>query len=443
MSARIGSSGMVRAAGRRVVQIALAVGLVLYFAYHLTQFDPARIWLRVPAVDTSIIFDLPRWIFARGDYPARLQAGNTDLLFPYPPPAALVFRALGLCGLRVFIAAWMILMTAGLLITFRSSLAGEDGEMRRAWLALGAASLMLADSPVSWDLRSGNSNLVYLGVVFAAYGLLRRRPGLSGALLGLSISLKLYSVLLLLWLWVNGPKRALHAAGIAIAVLWLMLPVALFGLHGTLKLYAGWREQLRIINGLWVYREMATARYGPPLITLRRAVVILTGRGPDAATTRSLVILLWAVWLAALSWYARRALVGGRVAAPSRAALADWIILLLAPLPFSPWIEPYHTVAIVPGTILCLVFALDWRLENQARIIAAVGALLVFLSIHIIGVPLPIRGLGVLAQLLSLTIVFGLLRPRVERLPLSENVLSHSQDGLPHSMNQREMVPEP
>ncbi len=427
MRVRIDSREILSVAGRPAVKLVLAAGLVLYFTYHLTSFDPARIWLRVPAVDTSIIFDRACEIFARADYPARVQIGNTAALFPYPPSAVLLFRGLGICGLRTFIAAWMILMVTGLLVTFRSSLAGEEEEVRCAWLALGAASLVFADSPVSWDLRAGNSNLVYLGLVLAGYGFLHRRPWLAGALVGLSISLKLYSGLLLVWLLVNGPRRALYAAAIAIVVLWLLLPVTLFGLDGTIKLYTGWREQLRIINGLWVYRVIATARYGPPLITLRRAVISLTGGGPDTATTRSLVLLLWAVWLAALLWYASRALIGGRVVAPSRAALADWTILMLAPLPFSPWIEPYHPVAVVPGTILCLVIALDTQRENQERIIAAVGALSAFLTIHLIGVPLRIRGLGLLAQFLSLLIVFGLLRPRLDRLPRSMD----RRDGVP------------
>jgi hypothetical protein len=39
-----------------------------------------------------------------------------------------------------------------------------------------------------------------------------------------------------------------------------------------------------------------------------------------------------------LIWYAARALRTFAVAAPSRAALADWTVLLVAPLPFSPWL---------------------------------------------------------------------------------------------------------
>lgn len=419
MSVRSYSDAIARVARQPAVKYVIGAGLLLYFIYHLTGLDPARILLRVAAVDTQIIFDRTHEIFARADYPARLQIGNTAAVFPYPPSAVLLFRGLEIFGMRAFIALWTILMVTALLVTFRASLAGEAEELRCAWLVLGAASLMFADSPVSWDLRSGNSNLIYLGLVMAGYGLIHRRPWLAGALVGLSISLKLYSGLLLVWLAFNGPRRTLYAAAIAIVVLWIILPVMFFGPYGSIKLYTGWREQLRIIDGLWVYRIIATNAYGPPLITLRRAVITLTGASPDAATTRSLIFLLWAVWIAALLWYAHRALIGGRVIAPSRAALADWTILMLAPLPFSPWIEPYHAVAVVPGTILCLVLALDNQLGNRERMLAAVGAVLVFLTIHLIGVPLRIRGFGLLAQFLSLLTVFGLLRPRIDRLPRS------------------------
>jgi Glycosyltransferase family 87 len=276
---------------------------------------------------------------------------------------------------------------------------------------------VFVDSPVSWDLRNANSNLVYLGVTLGAYGMLRRRPWLAGALVGLSISLKLYSGLLLVWLLVHGPRRALYAAAITIVLLWLLLPMALFGVDGTIRMYNGWHEQLKIISDPSIYSVLAAQGHGPPLVTLRRAAITLSGAGADAATTRSLLILLWAIWLAALLWYAGRAVIGcERVAAPSRAALADWTILMLAPLPFSPWLEPYHAVPLVPATILCLAMALDERLASRDRSIPLI-ALSVLLAIHLVGVPFQIRGLGLLAQFLVPVIAFGLLRPRLDRLP--------------------------
>jgi Glycosyltransferase family 87 len=410
-------SAISRVLRHRSVKFAIAAGLAIYIVYYLTGFKPNRIRLSSPSIDTWIIFNRGRQIFANGAYPRQSNAVNFNEVFPYPPPAVVLFNALGSFGMRTFIAVWMILMTAGLLVTFRACVAGDDEETKSQWLALAAMALLFCDSPVSWDLRAGNSNLVYIGLVFAAYILLRRRPWFAGALLGLSISLKLYSGLLLLWLLINGPKAVLYAAAIAIVVLWLLMPVAIFGVGRTIGLYAGWREQLRVFGGLGG-PFFAAELDGPPLVTLRRAAVVFTGGHPDAAIVRWLLGLLWAIWLAALAWYALRARNGRRVAAPSRAALADWTVLMLAPLPFSPWLEPYHAVPIVPGTILCLMVALDRRAGVPDHIIAA-AALSALLAMHAVGVPIPIRGLELMGQFLVLVIAFGWLRPRLAADPLS------------------------
>jgi Glycosyltransferase family 87 len=401
---------------RPSVRFAIAAGLAVYIVYYLTGFKPERIRLLVPSVDTSIIYHRGRQIFANGAYPRQFNGINFNLVFPYPPPAVVLFNTLGAFGIRAFIAAWMALMTAGLLTTFRACVAGENDDTQSEWLALGAMALLFCDSPVSWDLRAGNSNLVYIGLILAAYILLRRRPWFAGVLLGLSISLKLYSGLLLLWLVANGPRAVLYAAAIAIVVLWLLMPLAIFGASGTVGLYAGWREQLRLFGGLGG-PFFAAELDGPPLVTLRRAIIELSGAHPEAAITRWLLAVSWAIWLAALGWYAARAFKARRPMAPSRAALADWTVLMLAPLPFSPWLEPYHAIPIVPGTILCLIVALDKRTGVSDRIVVA-AALVALLAMHAVGIPIPIRGLELMGQFLVLVIAFGLVRPRLAADPM-------------------------
>jgi hypothetical protein len=394
------------------IRFALAVGLALYFAYHLTGFKPARIRLSEPGVDTWIEFTRAREIVASGVYPRQLSAGDFNAAFPFPPSTVVLFDFFGTLGLRGFKALWIIFATAGLLITFRASVAGEDDDVQSAWLALGAMALVFSDSAVAWDLRLGNCNLFYLGLVFAAYGLLRRHPWCAGVLMALSFSLKLYSGLLFLWLLLNRRKAALYAAAIAIVALWLLLPVSLFGVGRSVSLYAGWREQVRSISAMGVYPYIAAHRYGPPLVTLRRAIIVLSGTRPDAASTRLLLGSLWALWLGVLFWYAARAFNAPPAAAPSRAALADWTVLMLAPLPFSPWLEPYHMVPLVPATILCLVVASDKHADDCDRVIV-LGVLSALLALRVLVVRLPIRGLELLAQFLILVIAFGLLRPRL------------------------------
>jgi hypothetical protein len=133
VSFTIDSTGILRRARRPPAQFAFAAGLALYFAYHLISH---LVWPLVPSGDASIIFDLPREIFRQSDYPARPQSGNIGPVFPYPPAAVMLFRALGICGPHAFMAAWIILLMGGLLVTFRASVAGENGDVRAAWLLL-------------------------------------------------------------------------------------------------------------------------------------------------------------------------------------------------------------------------------------------------------------------------------------------------------------------
>jgi hypothetical protein len=299
----------------------------------------------------------------------------------------------------------------------RGSFVQESQDARSAWLVIGTIGMLLASSPISWDLRNANSNLVYLGLVMAGYAAQVRMPVLAGALIGLSFSLKLYSALLLPWLLVQGHRRALGAAVATIALLWIVLPVALFGPAGTERLYAGWSDQLRIISDPSVHAALAAREGGPPLVTLQRAIVNTTGTAFQSATTRVYLSILLSIWVAVLLWYAWRCHSGGfRVAAPSRAALADWVVLLLAPLPFSPWLEPYHCVGMFVAVLMCAVVALDDNVQRGDRIAALVAAATPLLFM-IVKVPFAVRGFGLLAQFLVFVIVLGYLRPRLRHPP--------------------------
>src|SRR5262245_64985355 len=40
----------------------------------------------------------------------------------------------------------------------------------------------------------------------------------------------------------------------------------------------------------------------------------------------------------------------------------DWVVLMLAPLPFSPWLEPYHAVPVLLP--YCCAWQLRWMTTN-------------------------------------------------------------------------------
>ena len=97
------------------------------------------------------------------------------------------------------------------------------------------------------------------------FALIGRKPLLTEALIAFSISWKLYSGLLLLWLAAYGPRRALYSAAVTLFLLCLALPTACFGIEGVVQMYTGWREQIRIVGDPWVYLKSDSG--GPPLVT--------------------------------------------------------------------------------------------------------------------------------------------------------------------------------
>jgi hypothetical protein len=397
--------------------LCLCAGLLVYFVYHVTRFHLGAFFSPLTTSgDATIFYESSRQVVAAGDYPARLGPGDLQQahVYPYPPSAVLMLWSLGLAGKAAFMAIWLLLMAGGLVVVLRASLAAERAEVQAAWLAIGAAALLFADAPVSWDLRNCNSNLVVLGLVLGGYGLARKHPILAGLLIAISISLKLYSGPLLAWVLVSGPRSAFVAGLIATVAFWLALPVFAFGIDGAIQLYGGWLEQLKIIADPWIYPVVAAGHGGPPIVSLRRAAMAIAGTGPGEPATRHLLWLLWAVWLVALACYARQAAKAGLADLPSRAALADWVVLLLAPLPFNPWLEPYHAIPIVPGVLLLLAVALDrcparTDLRVTLAVLAAIGIS------RLPGLPFALRGLLLYGQFLVLLAALSALRARLDR----------------------------
>jgi hypothetical protein len=316
----------------------------------------------------------------------------------------------------LFMAVWFAAMAGGLVTTLRVSLGSERGEMRSAWLVIGAAALAVADSPVSWDLRNANSNLIYLGLVIGGYSLMDRRPATAGVLVALSVALKLQSGLLLLWLLIGGAWRALLAGVAVLLLLAIVAPLLALGGEGAVRLYLGWFEQLRIISDAQIHAALAASDSGPPIVSLGKAAMALTGEGLQGTGTRALIAALLSVWTAAVLWYLRQAARSFPAAVPSRAALADWTVLLLAPLPFSPWLEPYHAIPMLPAAILLVAVALDDAILSRHRRIA-VAALLAIVAVRMVGLPFSMRGLSLLAQFLVATVALGLLRPSLPVIP--------------------------
>jgi hypothetical protein len=377
-----------------------------YFLYHACRFRIAD--LAVLSGDASIIFQQSLAIAANGRYPAQSALGNFNEIFPYPPPAILIFAALAKLGPAVFMTIVEIMTFVALFAVVRLCLSYEDRVVARLWPLLLLPVILLTYNPIEYDLFGRNVNLTVLALTLSSFALLRRVPIASGVVLALAISLKLYSGLLLIWLLVFNRKAAASCI-IALAVVWIVAPLLYWGGAGSVQIYRDWLDQLVIANGSWVY-GMAGTGTGPPLITLRLAASRLLAADPFGAEVGSLLLVLRGIWISVLAVYAYRAWRRLASEAAWRATLADWFVLLVAPLPFSTWLEPYHAVALIPGFVLCMVLALDRNLSVGARS-AMVLACVASAAVKQLPIPFEMRGLIFMVQFAFVILALCVVRP--------------------------------
>ncbi|HET9688798.1 MAG TPA: glycosyltransferase family 87 protein [Pseudolabrys sp.] len=412
---------------RRGPSVVLTFSLFIYFALHATRFRLANVWPLQPRGDASVLYEESRRILNAGyRLASEFKLGEMNTVFAYPPSAVLIFNFLGVAGPQIFVIVWWTLMFAGLVVSLRLSLVGDRLEGTYSWLAVGALGLVVADGAVMWDLRNANCNVIYLGLVLLGYATVTNRPVLGGLLIGISVSLKVYSLLIVFWLLLGAPRRAFTATIATMVLLWIVLPAVLLGPTGTVAMYSGWFEQLAVVAGDWGY-SMPNHPAQPPLVTLRAAAMAATGTAPFAWQTQALVGAGWAIWFAVLAWYAWRARKIGK--APSRAALSDWTVLLLAPLPLSPWLEPYHAVPALIGAIICILVALDSRAKGLDRLVA-LGAVVALALDRLMPISISAKGFDVFARFLLLVLALAYLRPRLDsrRSLVGSNDLSMARD---------------
>jgi hypothetical protein len=386
---------------------ALAV-VAVYFAYTASKFHLVN--LSSLGGDAFIVYQKALAIAESGRYPAQSTLGNFNEIFPYPPPSVLIFAMLGRLGPGVFMMLWEVATFLALYASVRFSVQYENERTKGAWPLLVLAAIVLTYNPIEYDLASKNDNLIILAITMSSFALLGRRPAASGVALALAISLKLYSGLLLPWLlFVN--RRAAASCIVALVGLWLVAPALYWGGDGLVQIYRGWFDQLAIANGRWVYALPGTG-LGPPLITLRLAASKILMADPFAGQVRLLLLAMQLGWLGVLASYIYRA--WWRASAPDawRAKLADWSVLLLAPLPFSPWLEPYHAVALIPGFALCILLLIDETQSRPTRLTAAFACLAAAV-VKELPTPFEMRGLVFLAQFVFVTAALSVARPRL------------------------------
>jgi len=157
----------------------------------------------------------------------------------YLPAFALLFIPAGLLPLTAAKAVWFGLSAASIPILIVMSTRLLPSRRKPAWL-VGALAFLLMLKFYGHELVLGQVNLLFAVSIVVAVHLMRQgRSAACGLLLALAVVIKPYAVLFVPWLAAQRELRGLAAAGGGIAAA-LVLPAAIYGLHGAVVLHVDW-----------------------------------------------------------------------------------------------------------------------------------------------------------------------------------------------------------
>lgn len=306
------------------------------FIDFLTMWTGGRIAETVPArlYDLATINQAQAWL---------LGPLVHDRPFPYPPTALLVFGPLGRLPFPVASGVWMIgTLTAFGVAAFRLSPSRP----------LMTGGLILLTPAVVWATLSGQCTFLIGGLAIPAVTLLRRRPRLAGALLGMAAAFK-PTVLIMapVVLLAEGQWLALAAAGVA--------GLGLAGLSALAYGPATWIAWFAMSGGYLTH-----ITHNPQFST---AIVAPAGMAAQIGLQGAALTL----WKAAFC--AAGALIAIAVVWRTPAIAPRLTALFGASLLASPYAMNYETALMAPGAVLTLLTAGDAGARRWAT--AALAAL--------------------------------------------------------------------
>ena len=157
----------------------------------------------------------------------------------YLPAFAVLCIPAGLLPLTASKAAWFT-VSAGLIpILIALCLSLPPTRRRPAWALAGLTFVLMAKF-FGHELILGQVNLFFAVLIVAAViALQSHRKAAGGLLFALAVVIKPYAVLFLPWLAAQRESRALVAAAAGISAA-LLLPLPIYGLHGTAALHLAW-----------------------------------------------------------------------------------------------------------------------------------------------------------------------------------------------------------
>jgi len=283
--------------------------------------------------------------------------------FTYPPPSVLLRLGLGSLGFEIGGGLWIAASGLSLVVALGLTLRMLVAFKRPGWGMLGLAALVLVKYPFEFETKYMNCNAMFLALVLASVALLEVRPSLAGWLLSLSIAFKLYSVVILPWLYVTGRKRALLAA-VSGSIAWFVaLPMFAWGPAAAWEITTSWLQRVaetgtREFPVLFAPYAYLVSLHATALTVWQR---VDPGIALDAAfaTTRC----LQAAWVAAVVGVLLR----------SRGSTDQWImlrdasLLLLLPLPLAGQLQPHHAVVLLPAAAMLLQSIVE-AAQGRARL---------------------------------------------------------------------------
>lgn len=332
-----------------------------------------------------------------------MAAGSRPISWPehYAYPPAYVVLMLGWLKLGALaFPAWIALGIASLLAIVAAGAKATRLAARPGGIAVAALAVLVVSYAVGWDLKSRNVNLAYLLAILLALWLGARRPALAGLLLSLSIAIKLYSVLFIPWLfW----KRRWAWLGWTLAgtALWFaVLPALVFGPGQAIALTKAW----------WIALGPAgepayQAIFPGYLISLHKTLAGLLSLPPTDQTVIAATRTLQLGWLALIATMLWRLPLDD---------LSAGALLVLAPLPLGPVLQPHHAAVMLLPVLVLLASAADDTV-SRARRVAGAATLVACFVLTQIGPAGLWRGVGILLATLLLALAVGLCQ-RVKRL---------------------------
>jgi hypothetical protein len=356
-------------------------------------------------VDYHLLYDYSKQVVAQKTFPPKyayppsaviLQYGSAQ--FPFAVSAAL-YLALTIVSA---LASWWILLR----------LLGLDHQPGKT--ALGLLALVPVSSCFSWDLKSQNCNVLFLvTVLLGIQCLVKNRPRRAGFWLALSVSLKLFPVLLLPYLLASGRCRACAWMLGFLGVFWIVLPLYVFGPSGTIEVYDHWGDQMRDVS-----RSQVDFNH-PILISLQNSAHWWAAHhGPSRELSVNMIRSAWlGLGFAGLLAFWRRRNVQDNVFG----ILADVSLLLLGPIALSPYLEPYHPVPMAIPAMLLLAAVGDSQQRAGIRSLA-LAFFVAACAMRLVPSPWAMRGL--MMNLCLLLMVGGVMAVAWLRRPSSATLLA-------------------